>query len=474
MSTNFLTQSRHRSIYYFRRRIPLDLQHNFSNVILIKSLNTACKKRAIILARSLASQADRIFEHIRCMKKNQNDDDLIEISYGFELHFDEYKQPVLKVTDAQPGDTDSIAAIVTAALNASNNQHNKSSGLSFGVPTAPSKCFQDYIEEYWAKAEIKPTSIANYKSKLEDARQFFGEHSNPLAINQVDIVEYSEHVKSRVKNSTTQGYYIQTVVSFINWHRIRHGRAALTSSTLIPSRQTPQHQDREEFTNDDIHIIFSNAFKYSRRQPHKWWVTVATAFLGCRIEELCQVNLKTDLLYDRDHDIWYFNFNETPELDGSQKKSLKKLTSWRTAPIHRTLVKHGFIDYLKSQSSKGANRPFELSWTARVVKAEGIHKWSHYITKWAGRELAKLAADNQVVKGKKTYFHSMRHTFARLMQDAGVPGEISEALAGRSAGIGEQERYGKIKNNYVMLYREGIERGLRPLEDILDSVIEQK
>ncbi|KQT43811.1 MULTISPECIES: DUF6538 domain-containing protein [unclassified Methylophilus] len=474
MSANFLTQSRHRSIYYFRRRIPFDLQHHFPNTILKKSLNTASKKQAIILARGLASQVDRIFEHIRSMKKN-NEEDLIEISWGFELHYDEHQQPILKVTDAQPQDTESITAVVTAALNASNNkQHSKPLDQPIGATIAPSKCFQDYIELYFSKSELKPNTIANYKSKLEDARQFFGENSSPLSITQIGIVQYSDHVKARIENITTQGLYIQVVLSFVNWHRIREGLGTLTSSTLIPTRLTPQHEDREEFSDDDMHIIFTNAYRYSRQQPHKWWVTIAVAFLGCRIEELCQVNIKSDLFHDQAQDIWYFNFNESPDADGSQKKSLKKMTSWRKVPIHRTLIKHGFIDYLKSQSAKGANRPFELRWAARVVEADGIHKWSHYVTKWAGRELTKLAEDNRVVKGKKTYFHSMRHTFARLMQDAGVAGEISEALAGRNAGIGEQERYGKIKNNYALLYKEGIEKGLGPLEDILESVINHK
>ncbi|MFD1122012.1 DUF6538 domain-containing protein [Methylophilus flavus] len=475
MSTNFLTQSRHRSIYYFRRRIPNDLKHNFSHNILLKSLKTTCKRHAVILARSLASQADRIFEHIRNMKNKNKEDDLVGISYGFELHFDEYKQPILKVTDAKDEDTESITKVVTAALNASNNrQHSEVLEQPIGASKRHHKRFQDYVELYWAKADLKPNTIANYKSKLEDARQFFGENSNPLTINQVEIVKYSDHVKQRIENTTTQGLYIQVVVSFVNWHRIREGLGILTSSTLIPTRVTPQHEDREEFSNDDMRIIFKNAFKYSRREPHKWWVTIAAAFLGCRIEELCQVNIKTDLLHDQAHNIWYFNFNESPDSDGSQKKSLKKMTSWRKVPIHSALVKHGFIDYLKSQSVKGATRPFELNWSARVVEADGIHKWSHYITKWAGRELAKLAEDVQVVKGKKTYFHSMRHTFARLMQDAGVSGEISEALAGRNAGVGEQERYGKIKNNYVLLSKEGIERGLRPLEDILESVFNSR
>jgi len=64
MSTNFLTQSRHRSTYYFRRRIPTDLKHHFKNDLIVKSLNTTSKKSAVILARNLASQTDNLFRQI--------------------------------------------------------------------------------------------------------------------------------------------------------------------------------------------------------------------------------------------------------------------------------------------------------------------------------------------------------------------------------------------------------------------------
>ncbi|OMP13470.1 hypothetical protein COLO4_01624, partial [Corchorus olitorius] len=186
------------------------------------------------------------------MKKKQNDDDSIGISYGFELHFDEYQRPVLKVTDAQPEDTESIKTVVTAALNAANN-NQEATPKAFLNETSPCILpFQSYIDLYFAKADLKPNTIANYRSKLEDARQFFGDNRGPRAITQIDIVAYSEHVKNKIENPTTQGLYIQIVLSFINWHRIRSGDSILTSSTLIPARHTPEHDDREEFSNDDM------------------------------------------------------------------------------------------------------------------------------------------------------------------------------------------------------------------------------
>lgn len=221
-----------------------------------------------------------------------------------------------------------------------------------------------------------------------------------------------------------------------------------------------------------MRAIFENAFKYRFREPYKWWSTLAVAFMGCRIEEICQVNLTTDFLHDKELDIWYFKFDERPDSDGKTRKSLKKLTSWRQMPIHSALVKHGFINYLQAVSKrKKDSRPFENGWQPRIEEQSKIIKWSQYATKWGGRELRKLSDKGLIDLGEKTYFHSMRHTVAKLMLEAGISTDISEAIAGRSSGAGEQERYGKIKNNYELLSRDGIEKALNPLVEVLESVI---
>lgn len=425
---------------------------------------------AVILARNLASQTDNLFEEIRVMNKTTGTP---LASLILKVDLNAKKEPISFSLDAQPHETEAAQALISTLLSANSAPQNASIALTAQIPPLPkpSKNFQDLIDEYFVKATTKASTKANYKSKLQFAKKYFGDNFDLLNANQIDIVNFSEHVKSQIKNRTTQGLYIQIVVTFANWHRRRHGLSDLNSKSLIPIRQTPEHEDREELTLNDMRVIMTNAFVYSRKQPYKWWSTIAVAFTGCRIEELCQVNLRTDLIHDIENNIWYFKIDERPDSDGSNKKSLKKLTSWRHLPIHSVLVKHGFIDYLKTQIQKGASRPFELDWKPRIVEKDNINKWSQYASKWDGRELNKLSENRLIARGDKTYFHSMRHTIAKLMQNAAVPSEISEAIAGRNSGQGEQSRYAKIHNNHVLLSREGIEKALIPLVEILESVI---
>ncbi len=469
MPTNFLIRSRHHSIYYFRRRVPTDISHNFKNNLLLRSLNTANKRIAVILARNLACQTDNLFEEIRRMNNKTGNNPMAGLI--LKVDFNANKEPISFTLDAQEHETEAAKALISTVLNVNNIAANNTTLVDqSNAPVASSKDFQTYIDEYLQKAGIKPNTKASYKSKFEFAKNYFGNSFNVLAIEQLGIVHFSEHVKSLMSNETTQGLYIQIVVTFINWHRARIGLSPLNSKTLIPKRKTPEYEDREEFSLDDMHVIFKNAFTYSRREPHKWWSTIAVAFMGCRIEEICQVNLETDLVHDIKDNIWYFQFDEKPDRDGVIRKSLKKLSSHRRVPIHSALIKYGFIDYLNSQKKQNATRPFENGWEPRIVPKDSIYKWSQYATKWGGRELTQLDKDGLLKRGDKTYFHSMRHTVARLMQESGVSSEISEAIAGRSAGAGEQERYGKIKNNHLLLSRDGIEKALNPLVEILQSV----
>ncbi len=383
MAINFLTKSRHGSVYYFRRRVPDALRRFLGKPYLVKSLGTYERREAIILARSLAAYTDQIFTKLRDMTNRLPNAEL-SADYTLEIDFNELGKPAKISIQAEAHEKEAVESAIAALM-----------GNAQPVPITQSlhvaKPFDKAIQEYYDKAEgIKPTSLANYRSKFRHAQTFFGNTHDVLSIEQFNLVAYSDHVRDTIVNNTTRGLYIQAVAGFINWHRIRAGKASLTTKTLIPKRKTPESLDRESYSIEQLKVLFENAARYREIEPHKWWATVAVAFLGCRIEELAQVNLSTDLIHDFENGIWYFKFDESPDEDGTTNKSIKKPTSWRRAPIHSALVRHGFIDYLESQRKSGVTRPFESGWKPRIVEDQGIHKWSHYITRWGGIELKAL------------------------------------------------------------------------------------
>jgi integrase len=468
MAINFLIKSRHGNVHYFRRRVPDDLRRAIGKNYLVKSLHTCDRRLAIILARGLASRTDQIFMTLRDMAKNMPDGELT-LDYSLEIDLDELGRPSKIKVQAEPHEQESVNAALAVAMN---RTAAPAMAISSGNPaTSSGTKFPTAIDEYFEKAGLKPGSKATNRSKLNHAQAYFGEHRDVLSIDQKQLVEYAAHVTQTIENATTQGLYIQTVSGFLGWHRIRAGLTPLTTKTLIPKRNKPVTDDRDSFTLEQMKILFANAVGYRASSPHKFWVTVSVAFLGCRLEEIAQINIDTDLVHDAASDIWYLKFNELPDPDGIKRKSLKNTTSWRNVPIHSCLVRQGFIAFLHSQREGGASRPFEQEWQPRIVENVGSHKWSHYISRWGGRELDALEAAGKLKKDKLSYFHSMRHTFAGLLSNTGVPSELFEALCGRRHGGSDQERYEKLKMNHVRLSQQGVEAGLGELVTILDEVL---
>lgn len=370
----------------------------------------------------------------------------------------------------------------------------------------PPAGFQKSYEEYMKEAGLKPSTKRTYRSRLMFAKSFFKDRLGDqpvVVIDQTWVWEYAKFVTLHVSNETTAEHYLHTLAGFLNWFRVRYTKEFVPISTqklLSREQSRPAADERDAFSLEDVEMLFENARRYRKRSPHKYWATIAIPFLGCRIEELAQLDLTSDLRRDAATGLWYLSLNQDPDHDGVVRKSLKKLASWRVVPIHSALVKHGFVEYLRSQvgQSKDSKRPFEDRWKPWVPKVKsdeadeadeasptategepslevsgsvGI-KWSQYITNWGGRELAKVAkqkaSDGKVFDiSNKTYFHSLRHTFKQTLDRAGVSREISEALSGRRYAGMDEERYRKLQKDLSVLSKDGIEAGLDKLVDLL-------
>lgn len=447
--------------------MPEAAQRVVGRTIYVQSLATSDRRLAVIRSRALAARTDLIFQQIIMANKPKDDDGLI-VEYIMKIDFNDHGMPSSIYVEAEPEEEQAVNSAIRTAL--------ETRGGPAGVAgrSNPQKPFSEAISEYFEKSPTKPATKATYSSKLEHARKFFGDLKDVLKIDQADFVDYCDHVLATVPNKTSQGHYMTTVATFLNWHRVRSsGLSALTTKTLVPQRDTPESDDRDAFTLEQLGYVFENAKQYARSAPHKFWVSIAPAFLGCRIEELCQIQLETDLVHDEASNIWYLVFDGRPDLDAIVRKSMKKVSSWRHVPVHTSLVQHGFIDFLQSQMKAKFKRPFQKEWKPREVKSDlgQIVKWSHYISRWGGRELVAVAERYKFDATQLTYFHSMRHTFKWVLGNAGVASEISEALSGRRYSGADAERYEKLKQNHRRLNAEGIRPGLDEIAALLDKAL---
>ena len=123
-------------------------------------------------------------------------------------------------------------------------------------------------------------------------------------------------------------------------------------------------------------------------------------YSGMRQGEICQLYVDDIQQYD---DIWCFNVNDSGD------KRVKNLASKRIVPVHPNLIKIGFLDYVEGMRSSEQPRLWmNLTWM-------DIHGYSNSFGKWYQRFNRRY-----VSKDPLKVFHSMRHTVADTLKQAGV------------------------------------------------------
>ena len=470
-----LHRNRH-GVLYFRLAVPADLRPMLGQAEIYRSLNTSSVRQAADAAQTLRIELWAIFRECRTVT-TQEEEKTPPVDLQRLKDVTAFAKQKLKLQDRRD---EQEAALYDEIIQrkAERKQHERELNIAIQAKggSEPSKAvgksFADALAEYLADAQIKPNTRKTYRGRLEQAQAHFGVDKDIRHIEQAELSRYALKLVKETPDPTTAGHHITTFGAFINWHRTREGWGSrLTTKTLIPKKDTPVTEERHGFTIEQLSIVIKNARRYRKTQPHKYWATVTTAFTGCRIEELAQINLHTDLKRSAESGVWYFVLNGKADQDGEVRKSMKNKASWRCVPIHSALVDHGLIDYLKEQLKAGHSRPFESGWKPLVSKGGKDPKWSHYVTNWGGRELKKLVASEAIDAhdGKLTYFHSMRHTLSRCMGRAKVSVEAAEALMGHAYAGGERERYDKLKSDPDQLLRDGVEPGLKELVALLNS-----
>lgn len=69
MASDYLTRSRHGTLYYFRRRVPDDLRAIILQPYLVCSLGSSHRGQTITLARAYAAKTDNVFTQLRTMSE---------------------------------------------------------------------------------------------------------------------------------------------------------------------------------------------------------------------------------------------------------------------------------------------------------------------------------------------------------------------------------------------------------------------
>lgn len=164
--------------------------------------------------------------------------------------------------------------------------------------------------------------------------------------------------------------------------------------------------------NDDVDRSYSKEtlkrmmelLTYNAEEPSRYWTVMLGLYTGARLNEVCQLHM-TDVKRINGIDCICINIEDSDETF----KRVKNKPSRRTVPIHPTLKKAGFLNFVKQrkvESPQGSLLFKELTYREESGYGRRISYW-----------FARFKRDFKPINKYARGFHSLRHTFAMWAQN---------------------------------------------------------
>jgi len=215
------------------------------------------------------------------------------------------------------------------------------------------------------------------------------------------------------KTTTTFNRYLKYYNAFFKWIMSNDHLIIINpfEGLRVIERRVAVASKRNAYSEGQLKTLIKLANSYGNNDRRYWLILIAR-YTGARMNEICQ--LKPD-------DI-------TREVIHIRGDVLKTSNAKRIIPIHPKLIELGILDWVGRCSG---DRLFH-EW--RIVR--GSH--SHGASRWFSR-------NNPFDKTKSDYvdFHSIRHTVATELKQAGVELQYAAQILGHSTGSITYDRYGK-------------------------------
>jgi len=233
-------------------------------------------------------------------------------------------------------------------------------------------------------------------------------------------IEYEPISTTTVNNNLTK------LSTFFNWAH-DHGYAKENPIAKMKIKESKREKDdRFSFTDLELQRLFDptvHNFKVLRRESY-FWAPLIALYTGGRVNEICQLYLDDIEVVDG-IDVIHFR-------SAKPDQKLKNPASIRQVPIHRELLKIGFLEFVSTQRKRGEKRLFpELKLTEQG--------YSGNFSKWFGRRKEAFISQD---RRQKVTFHSFRHTFADYLRAVRARSYEIDRLSGRKSNSMSHDRYG--------------------------------
>jgi integrase len=314
-----------------------------------------------------------------------------------------------------------LSAVIKEYINAKQHEWTEKSKMEFGCVL---KLLQDILGDVEVKSITRAMVLELRSTLMKLPTNMYKKHPGKT-IQEILSTEHTEllSIKSVNKHVSRLGAILRYCVD----------EGLITSnpaSGLKISENKRVDEERSVYDKADIAKLI-RALPIDTSTPERYWIPLIGLYSGMRQGEICQLYVDDIQQYD---DIWCFNVNDSGD------KRVKNLASKRIVPVHPVLLNKGFIDYVEGMRTLELPRLWmNLTWM-------DIHGYSNSFGKWYQRFNRR-----HVTKDPLKVFHSMRHTVADTLKQAGVLEIVISEVVGHTHQSMTTGRYGKRYQPKVLL-----------------------
>jgi integrase len=206
---------------------------------------------------------------------------------------------------------------------------------------------------------------------------------------------------------------------------------------------------RTAFTMDQLNEVFASPVCTRGHRPGKgggdaaFWVPMLGLHTGARVEDLCRLTVADVVQRDG---VWCFHLH-----DSKRESRTGYRTVMRHVPVHRNLLRLGWLDYVESRRSAGGS-----PWLFPDLATNQYGKRGAVFSNWFNEYLRTPIG----IQDPALVYHSFRHTFQTFGELSGIDSQVIDELIGHAP----DDRYGRKEGGFKRLPFELLIKAMEKLD----------
>lgn len=290
------------------------------------------------------------------------------------------------------------------------------------------RAYLSVLVEYFGRERLLGTMTRQDANEVKKVLQALPSSRNTKpklkAMPLMQAIKEPGHSKIAPK---TINSHIQMFKMFFDWAE-RHGYAPHTLfEGMKVAKAKNSDTERKPFSLDQTRLIYKeltdNPSGLVRKESHKWGMLLGM-FTGARLNEICQLQ-NADV--QQDDDTWFLNITD----EGDENKRVKSKAGKRRVPLHPTLIRLGFLNFVDSRKNSPRLFP-DYSYSTNGGYGRNLGRWCN-----------ESFLPSLGIKQPSLVFHSLRHTVVTRLSQADVSEPIVQCIVGHARSGVTQEVYNR-------------------------------